>query len=151
MRTPRRSELVVLLALVAAVVAGVWFVHGLSAERREAQVRWDEREPTAYAYSSFYCGGMCADCPVRVTVRDGVVTEATVENPQCDDPELADALKIEDLFAIAADHQPWPFSDRTSISYDDEWGFPTRILFTCDEGTMDCGGGWSVSDFEDLS
>ncbi len=151
MRAPRRPELAVLVLLVTAVAAGVWFAHGLSSERREAQARWGERGPTSYSYSYFYCGGMCANCPVRVTVHDGVVASATVENPQCDDPDPADVLTIADLFAIAAEHQPGPFSNNTSISYDDHWGFPTFIRFTCDEGVSDCGGGWSVADFEVLS
>jgi hypothetical protein len=151
MRPLRRSRLAVLLGLVVVAFGALWFVHGLSADRRDAQARWEEREPAAYSFSYGYCGGMCANCPVRLTVRDGEVTEATVDNPDCSAPALAYAPTIEDLFEIAEDHQPWPIGGSTSISYDDHWGFPTSIRFTCDEGVSDCGGGWSVSDFEVLS
>ena len=146
MARSRRSRPVVLLALVAVVVSGAWFVRGLSAERRDARARWEEREPTAYSFTYGYCGGMCASCPERITVRDGRVVDAVAQEPDCGDPDPAHALTIEDLFEIAEDHQPRPFG-RTSVSYDDRWGFPSAISFTCGEGVTDCGGGWSVRDF----
>jgi hypothetical protein len=148
MRTPRRSRLVVLIGLVVVAVGGLWFVHGLSSERREAQALWEQREPAAYSFVYGYCGGMCANCPVAITVRDGAAIEVTVDNPECSAPDPAHAPTVEDLFVIAADHQPWPFDDSTTISYDGQWGFPTTISFTCEEGVSDCGGGWSVTDFQ---
>jgi hypothetical protein len=149
MRWPRRSHVPVLVALAAVVAAAVWWVRGAAAERREAQERWDAREPTAYSYTYGYCGGMCASCPVQVTVRDGKVTDTAVDEHQCGAPDPGHTTTIEDLFAIADDREPWPwpFPSRTTISYDERWGFPASIHFTCGPDTTDCGGGWSVSDF----
>jgi len=136
-----------LLALVV-VLGAAWFVHSLSAERNAAQARWERQEPSAYAFVYGHCSGMCASCPVHVTVRGGTVTEATVREPGCGTPALEFVPTIEDVFTVAEDHQPWPFSDSTTIDYDPVWGFPRSITHTCGEDTADCGSGWSVRDFE---
>ena len=149
LRSAPAARLVVIVVLgVVALVAVRLF---LGAERSEARERWDEREPAAYTYVYGHCSGMCASCPVQITVRDGEVTGATVDDPGCSAPELDFAPTVEDLFAIAGDHQPWPFSDRTEIDYDPFWGFPRYISTTCGEDTSDCGEGWSAHDFEALS
>ena len=157
MRHSHVHRFVLALGCVALLVGG-WFVvsGGLVAggERRDALARWEAHEPAAYAFVYGYCSGMCASCPLRVTVRDNVVVEAVLVEVDSDDgcsaPEKRSAPTIEDVFEIAEEHQPHLFND-TTITYDDEWGFPTSIEVRCGEGTADCGSGWSVRDFAVLS
>ena len=154
-----RQDLKVLGAILlgCAVVAGlvwfVWFSPGAVARRAldDARDLWESREPSSYAYDYFYCGGMCGYCPVHVTVTDGVATDAVRSGEGCDGGPVQDAPTIEDVFDIAADHHPGLFDHSSSATYDPAWGYPTLVEFTCPPGTMDCGGGWSVTGFEVLA
>ena len=143
----------VLLALCVVAVAATCFVRGLSTELDDARARWEQLEPRAYSFVYGHCNGMCAFCPVEVTVEDGSVTAASsaVHDPGCSDPVPDEAPTIDDLFTVAEDQQPWPFgATTTTIAYDPEWAFPTSIDVECGEGTSDCGSGWSVSGFRVL-
>lgn len=146
----RATWVLVALASLVLLAAGAWFVRGLSAERRAAEARWEDRGPSSYAYTVFSCGGMCANCAVRVTVRDGAVVDAVATEPGCSDPDPADAMTVEDLFDVAAHADPWLSSGSTTITYDARWGFPTLISTTCDEGTSDCGSSLSAGDLTPL-
>ena len=130
----------------------VWFSPGAESRRALGDARdlWESREPSSYAYDYFYCGGMCASCPVHVTVTDGVVVDAVRSGEGCT-TDVRDAPTIEDVFDIAADHRPGLLDRSSTVSYDPRWGFPTAISFTCPPRTMDCGGGWSVQGFEVLA
>ena len=143
--------------VLGAVVVGlllwwVWLSPGALSRRalHDARDLWESREPSSYAYDYFYCGGMCASCPVHVTVTDGVVVDAVRSGEGCT-TDVRDAPTIEDVFDIAADHRPGLLDRSSTVSYDPRWGFPTAISFTCPPRTMDCGGGWSVQGFEVLA
>lgn len=146
----RATAVLVVMASLVLLAGGTWFVRSLSAERRAAEARWEERGPSSYAYTVSYCGGMCASCPVRVTVRDGAVVDAVAEEPGCTAPDPADALTVEDLFDAAGNADQWLSSGSTTITYDARWGFPRLIETTCGEGTSDCGSSLSAADFTPL-
>ncbi|HEY0643037.1 MAG TPA: DUF6174 domain-containing protein [Nocardioides sp.] len=156
MDTDNRQDLKVLgaivlgCAVVAALVWLVWLSPGAAARRDlgDARDRWEAHEPSSYAFDYFYCGGMCAYCPVHVTVTDGVVTDAVMSGDACDGGPVQDAPTMEDMFDVAADHHAGLFDHSSSATYDREWGYPTLVQLTCPPGTMDCGGGWSVTGFE---
>ena len=150
-RPPTRIALAV--AFGVAVLGVLWFLSDARAARvahDEALDRWDEREPAAYTFVYGHCSGMCASCPVRITVRDGAVTEAVVSGKGCAQVDEQAAPTIEHVFAVAERHRPGLFGDSSSITYDPHWGFPSHISVTCGPDTADCGSAWSVSDFEDL-
>jgi hypothetical protein len=148
-----RSTVKVLGAIALAVcVVGLgilwYFSDGQVAGRAhdEALARWESKEPAAYSFTYRYCGGMCADCPIQVTVRDGVVAEVTRGSDSCwGEPE---GLTVEDLFDLESRARSGWFGDASTADYDPTWGFPSSISKTCAEGTSDCGGGWSISDFK---
>jgi hypothetical protein len=158
MTADSRRDLKVAGALLAACsVVGllvwlVWF-SAWGQSRREldhARELWESREPSSYAFDYFHCGGMCAYCPVHVTVTSGVVVDAVRTGEACDGGEVDDAPTIDDLLDLAGQHGPAPFRD-ASTSYDAEWGFPLVVQERCPPGTMDCGSSWSVSHFEVLA
>ena len=141
------------IALAVCVVAlGIlwYFSDGQVAGRAhdEALARWESKEPAAYSFTYRYCGGMCADCPIQVTVRDGVVADVTRGSDSCwGEPE---GLTVEDLFDVESRERAVWFADRSSVSFDPVWGFPAVISTTCDPGTSDCGASWVIGDFEVL-
>jgi hypothetical protein len=145
------------LAVVAAVLCAIglgvlWHTSdGQVAARAHdaALATWQSKEPAAYSFTYRHCGGMCGDCPIRVTVRDGTVADATRGPDICSgDPE---GVTVEELFEIESRARSgWFDNSSAKASYDPEWGFPTFIRTTCDPGWSDCGSSWSVSDFEVL-
>jgi hypothetical protein len=141
------------LAVVALAVA--WFLLSPAGVARrdlhDARATWTAQEPSSYAFDYFYCGGMCALCLVHVTVTDGVVVDAVRTGQGCSGGVVRDAPTIEDMFEVAADHQPGPFARSATVTYDPTWGFPVLVQLTCPPDTMDCGGGWEVRDFEVLA
>ena len=147
----------IVVVVCVATVVGAYFLlaPGPAAARAhgEALDRWTAREPSSYSFTYSYCSGMCVSCPVRVTVRDGEVVEAVSTEPEsrCGPRHLDSAFTIEDFFALAEEHRPGMFGDVVSISYDPVWGFPSYIDITCRDRSSDCGSGWDVGDFVDLT
>ena len=140
---------VVLSSVGLALVLGTLLVVVLTgrAAHNDGLARWEAREPAAYAFTYQTCGGMCASCPIRITVRARVVDTAVVQSDQCG--REAPRLTIEDVFAIESRESGW-FGRSATVAHDPVWGFPTSISTTCPEGTSDCGSSWAVSDFEVL-
>jgi anaerobic selenocysteine-containing dehydrogenase len=154
-RRDRRSLSLALAGLLVLVLLAwvFWFSAAAHARRDLSRARdlWESREPSSYSFDYFYCGGMCGFCPVHVTVTDGAVERATISDEGCSVGAVDDAPTIEDVFDIAADNGPGLVDRSSSVSYDARWGFPSAISFTCPPDTSDCGGGWTVSGFRDLS
>ena len=156
MSAASRRDLRVLSAVLAGLlVLGlvawfVWLSPGAQSRREltEARDLWESQEPASYSFDYFHCGGMCAFCPVHVTVADGAVVDAVRSGEGCTEGPVDDAPTIEDVFATADAHRPSLLDRSSSVSYDDVWGFPESISFTCPPDTTDCGGGWTVSHFE---
>lgn len=140
-------------SVVGLLVWFIWFSPGGQSRREldHARELWEARQPSSYAFDYFYCGGMCAYCPVHVTVTAGVVVDAVMSGEGCDGGSVSDAPTIEDMFEVAADHRPGLLDRSSSATYDPRWGFPALVEFSCPPDTMDCGGGWSVSHFEVLA
>jgi hypothetical protein len=150
----RRSSWLIGLAgasvFAVALAAVAWFVWHPAAGDREhdrALARWESRAPAAYSFDWSYCGGMCALCRVRVTVEDGHVTGAVGVEGQCS-YELDRAPTIDDVFAMEKADRSAANTDSFEIRYDPTWGFPATVTIRCPPGWMDCGTGYSVTNFQ---
>ncbi|MFC0221052.1 DUF6174 domain-containing protein [Nocardioides zeicaulis] len=140
-------------ALALAVVAWTTFSPGLEARRahHHAHALWEAREPAAYSFDYHECHGMCGDCRVRVTVRDGDVVEVATRPRSCGAYTTDTAPTIEGMFAIAADHHSTAgIDDVVDVSYDSLLGYPQHVSAICGFEASDCGSGWSISDFESV-
>ncbi len=150
-----RTRAGVALAIVVAVLATAWVlvlddVVAAGRAHDRAMSRWAAAEPASYSFVYSECLGMCMECPQVITVSDGRVTDAVVRGGSgCGQPNPANAPTIEDVLAIADERLPGVLPDRitTTVAYDPDWGFPASIDIDCPDGYLDCGGGWSVSEF----
>jgi hypothetical protein len=157
-RTQARQALEVVGALVlGCAVVGllvwlVWFSPDGQSRRELGRARdtWESRAPSSYAFDYVHCGGMCAYCPVRVTVVDGVVGDAVRTGDGCVGGAVQDAPTIDDLLDVAGQHRRTFFRD-ASVTYDARWGYPTLVVERCPDGWNDCGSSWVVSGFEVLA
>ncbi len=160
MDTGNRADLTVLgvvtLALCVLGIGVLWifFSEGGVARRahREAVSQWERREPAAYSFDFTSCNGMCASCPLHISVADGDVTGVeSLGGNRCSAPEPDAAPTIEDVFAL---EEGWRTA-RTTVSfeirYDEAWGFPATGSFFCPDGYSDCGSGFGVSNFTVLA
>ena len=115
-----------------------------------ASARWESKEPAAYSFDYDYCSGMCMGCLLRVTVRNGEVTEAVASKGECSTFDTQAAPTIEDIFAMEESDRAAPSTDSFEIEYDPNWGYPASVEIRCPYGTPDCGTGYHVTDFEVL-
>ena len=155
MQRRSRTRAVIALAVVVALVGAGWVlaldVVAAGRAHDRGLSRWEAAEPASYSFVYAECGGMCMECPDLITVRDGVVTDVVGKGDGgCGRTNPRHAPTMEDIFVIADEQRPGVLPERitTTITYDEEWGFPTSIDIDCPEGYLDCGGGWWVTDFE---
>ena len=161
MQARTRTRVGVGSAVAVALLAAGWFstvddVVAAARSHDRGLSRWEAAEPTSYSFVYAECLGMCMDCPQHITVRDGAVTDAVVRDVAregsggCGQPNPRLAPTIEDVFVIADEQRSGLLPEKitTTITYDEDWGFPTSIDIDCPDGYMDCGGGWAVADFE---
>ena len=94
-----------------------------------------------------YCSGMCGrDCPVRVRVSHGVVTDVWATKPNLFPLDMPEGRTIEDVFA--QEDGPVRRDDRrVDIRYDPTWGFPASVETFCEPIASDCGTGYEVDNF----
>jgi Family of unknown function (DUF6174) len=152
-RTTRAARGAGIAATGVAALGLLWVLsdaRAAGAAHDQALARWEVREPQAYSFVYGHCSGVCAPCPVRITVRDGEVTDTVVRGEGCGRPAVEHAPTIEDVFAVAERRRTGVLDAlddaSTSITYDPEWGFPSRITVTCPG--PDCNAGWSVTEFD---
>jgi hypothetical protein len=131
---------------------GAWWLHSDSraADRahEHALALWESKEPTAYSFEYSRCGGMCAGCLLQVTVQNGKVIDAVGVEGQCGSRQ---APTIEGIFAMEKADRAASTTDSFTIRYDPTWGFPVSVDIRCPRGWSDCGSGYHVRDFHDLS
>lgn len=119
---------------------------GADADHDDALALWESKEPAAYSFTFAHCSGMCASCPIQVTVRDGEVTEATTTGRGCSTGTDAGPT-IEDVFAMEEADRDAATTDSFEITYDPTWGFPASVVIRCPDGWSDCGTGYEVNNF----
>jgi hypothetical protein len=140
---------VCVLAVGALVLGAVWFFSdgraaGLAHDA--AQGLWESKEPTAYSFEFAYCSGLCARCDLRITVRDGEVSDVASTTPDCAGTPQ-DAPTIDDVLAMESEDRRAETTDSFEIIYDPVWGFPASVDIRCPYGWADCGTGYTVTDF----
>ena len=148
--TPRVVAVVLVLVLCVAGLAAWWFSSDTHA-RHVAEDLWESREPASYAFDYSHCGGMCAQCTLRITVTDGRVSGVVRRDTTCSDYQVHAAPTIEEVFDQVGADQMGMFTDSSTVTYDPVWGFPSAASMTCGPGSSDCGSGYSVRDFEVLA
>jgi anaerobic selenocysteine-containing dehydrogenase len=149
----RRPTLLAAAAVVSLVVslgAWWWFSEAQASARAHegALALWESQEPEAYSFEFTSCSGMCArECPDRITVTGGEVTDVTPTRPGCTPASHDEAPTIEDVFALEEWSRSLESTDSFDIDYDRAWGFPSAGNFTCPDGWADCGSGFAVTAF----
>lgn len=117
-------------------------------ELTEARARWSAADTTDYRFTlqrSCECLPEWS-APTEVTVRDGLVVSATIEDGPA--PEGA-ALTIEELFNAIADALDEPVP--SAVTYDPELGYPIDVQLDLEAIAVDGGLSLTVSDLERLN
>ena len=150
---PSTARVVTAAAVLLVCVAGLnaWWLSSDTYEQREAKRLWDSQEPASYAFDYAHCGGMCAQCTLRITVAAGRVTDVVRRHSTCSDYEVGIAPTIDEVFDLVGGDRAGLFTGSSSARFDPDWGFPSSASMTCGPGTADCGSSYSVSDFEVLA
>ena len=104
--------------------------------------KWHQRGPADYAFE-FHRSCFCLDTatfPVRITVRQGAVTEV-VWIPGGEPIDAANVARffnmtLDSLFGVV-ERAIAVGADRLSVDYDREYGYPTRVTIDYDTRTAD--------------
>lgn len=143
--TRSRRTAWVVVAACAAALGIVWVASAARSEEHRARKLWESKEPAAYSFDYTHCGGMCAYCLLRVSVRNGRVTGVAARDGQCSGSEPAPT--VERLFTMLDQERSAPWTDSIEVHYDPDWGFPDSIDVRCPPHTSDCGSSYRVTDF----
>jgi hypothetical protein len=149
MMTRRRAVVSVGVALCLALLGALWVTSdSWAAQRahRAAWAKWQSKEPPAYSFDYAYCGGMCANCLLHVSVEHGKVVDAVTREGQCSTSE-DNAPTVDDVFAMEKGDRSSGRTASFEIRYDPTWGFPASVSIRCPDGWMDCGKGYSITHF----
>lgn len=150
MTRPRSLVLTAVGVTVAVSLVALWWTSdSQEADRAQDRARslWESREPAAYSFGYGECSGMCADCPLRVTVEHGKVTSVADTDGRCPGYGVDDVPTIEGVFT-AVEWSRKNLGGRAEIFYDPTWGFPASAEISCKPGASDCGSGYEVTDFK---
>ena len=141
-----------ILALSLVGVGMLWyFSEGRVAERAhdDAVARWEAHEPSAYAFTYSACSGMCAECTLRVPVRNGEAVDVVRNRNGCAGFGAGAAHPtVEDVFAMEKAARRYESTDSFEIVYNATFGYPESIEINCPYGWSDCGSGYWITDFE---
>ena len=118
----------------------------------EARQRWEDTGITSYTWTVdllCFCGPLG---PLQVTVRDGEVAETTPLDPRVEagQDELPTATTVEDLFQKAEDALTSEDSGAVSITYDETYGYPTKMDIDWIRDAVDDEDTWEASDLTPL-
>jgi hypothetical protein len=142
----RSIPIVIALALPAAACSSPFDpqeVRALAESRRQ----WEQR---GFADYSFEARHDCFFClpeevgPVRITVRQGAIVEVTLlETGAPVEPGLW--FTIDDLYQQVPSWAKIDGVDDVAVDYDPTLGFPSRIEVRYEEGIMDAGDNYVVT------